>query len=533
MKIIIIHIFLLIFSQNLFASEHTINQLKMGKNLTQKDIDKIVDQSEDLVFQRDTDNLLVDGEVKESENLLKALEKIRPQKSKEKKDFTELLKKSRPFWIIGIILLFIIFRSAEEEKPKNKINNKKDTSNWIKEKNKKDSTRQADRDREDEWDYDEDEQNDEGDSGELSIKIKEKNIDEIPTYSILGKGTIDILDYIIKKDDGKAKFSISVFDITDILKNKKRIEIPCNNNLYSENGNLFLSREMPIMQRAAYLEWTDMFYFPKMILVPSHRGKRKIEFVLNVTSLNTKFLDGEPSVKKHEELYFTSKTEIEIDYKDPGHSEVIEYEEDVNKNIIQLAMTLAHSEKKIEQQSLDIIKQWINREVMWKDYLLDEQQVIQNKMQYSFILNNTHQLLKNGRLSMSNIIKELNLKSSVEKKYDAINLLLNIAGADDKLSLAEDKLLNKTATALELNLERFQKMKTSTIANIETIVESDENAEAIFNLTTEMTDKDKCKKLRIEYTRWNRQTNNSNEKMRIQAKKMTELAANLRKKYNC
>ena len=48
-----------------------------------------------------------------------------------------------------------------------------------------------------------------------------------------------------------------------------------------------------------------------------------------------------------------------------------------------------------------------------------------------------------------------------------------------------------------------------------------------------MTDKDKCKKLRIEYTRWNRQTNNSNEKMRIQAKKMTELAANLRKKYNC
>ena len=172
MQIIIIHIFLLIFSQNLFASEHTINQLKIGKNLTQKDIDKIVDQSEDLVFQRDTDNLLVDGEVKESENLLKALEKIRPQKSKEKKDFTELLKKSRPFWIIGIILLFIIFRSAEEEKPKNKINNKKDTSNWIKEKNKKDSTRQADRDREDEWDYDEEIDDLNDDLGELKIKTE-------------------------------------------------------------------------------------------------------------------------------------------------------------------------------------------------------------------------------------------------------------------------------------------------------------------------------------------------------------------------
>ena len=421
------------------------------------------------------------------------------------------------------------------------FSNQDDDVNETRDVKNKKTDQSLDQERRNEWnedeieDWNEDEISNEWNtnSGELRIKVLKKKIDEIPTYLVLGKGTIDILDYIIKKDDDKAKFSISVFDITDILKTKKRIEIPCNDELYSENGNLFLSREMPIMQRAAYLEWTDMFYFPRIILVPSHRGKRKIEFVLNVTSLNTKFLDGEPSIKKHEELYFTSKTEIEIDYKDPGHSEVIEYEEDVNKNIIQLAMTLAHSEKKIEQQSLDIIKQWINREVMWKDYLLDEQQVIQNKMQYSFILNNTHQLLKNGRLSMSNIIKELNLKSSVEKKYDAINLLLNIAGADDKLSLAEDKLLNKTATALELNLERFQKMKTSTIANIETIVESDENAEAIFNLTTEMTDKDKCKKLRIEYTRWNRQTNNSNEKMRIQAKKMTELAANLRKKYNC
>ena len=125
MKIIIIHIFLLIFSQNLFASEHTINQLKMGKNLTQKDIDKIVDQSEDLVFQRDTDNLLVDGEVKESENFLKPVWKN--LFSKEKKDFNILLKKSRPFWIIGIILLFIIFRSAEENGSKNKINNKKES----------------------------------------------------------------------------------------------------------------------------------------------------------------------------------------------------------------------------------------------------------------------------------------------------------------------------------------------------------------------------------------------------------------------
>jgi len=115
-----------------------------------------------------------------------------------------------------------------------------------------------------------------------------------------------------------------------------------------------------------------------------------------------------------------------------------------------------------------------------------------------------------------------------------MNLLLNIAGSDDRLSKEEDKLLNNTARALELDLERFQQMKTSTIANIETIDESNEdNEETIFNFTKDMNNEEKCKKLRQEYTRWKGQTNNSNEKIRKQAKKMVDLTAHLRKKYNC
>lgn len=537
MKKVIIYLFLLFFSNNLLAVESVFdshnNQLEVFKGLSEQDINDCIENLPKCKI----DKRLSSAD--EAKQLLKELKLKLPSNYNSKKnntfDFSELLKKSRPFWIIGIVILFIIFRSAEEEKPKprnNKNSKDKKISDWVSVQNKKDADKN---DRDEEWNYDEEEKEDEWntDSGELSIRIKEKNIEEDPTYAILGKGTIDILDYIIEKDEGKAKFSLSIFDITDILETKKRIEIPCSDDFYSENGNLFLSREMPIMQRAAYLEWTDMFFFPKSILIPSKRGKRKIELVLNVTSLDTKFKDGEPDTKKHEKLYYTSKTEIVIDYKEPGYSEVSEYEDDVNKNIVQLAMTLAYSEKKIEQQSLNIIKQWINSEVMWKNYILDDEEAKENKIQYSFMLNNTHQLLKDGRLSMSNIIKELNLKSTLEKKYDAINLLLNIAGADDKLSLEEDKLLNKTAKALELNVERFQKMKTSTIANIETIESNDENAESIFNLTPEMTDEDKCKKLRIEYTRWNRQTNNSNSSIRNQARKMTDLAANLRKKYNC
>ena len=106
-------------------------------------------------------------------------------------------------------------------------------------------------------------------------------------------------------------------------------------------------------------------------------------------------------------------------------------------------------------------------------------------------------MLKDNKLSLSEIVKEINFKSSISKRYDAMNLLLNIAGSDDRLSKEEDKLLNNIARALELDLNRFQEMKTSTIANIETIDQSDEdNEETIFNFSKDMTDADKCKKLR-------------------------------------
>ena len=189
-------------------------------------------------------------------------------------------------------------------------------------------------------------------------------------------------------------------------------------------------------------------------------------------------------------------------------------------------MAIAYSEK-INTAGVEAIKNWINSEVIWKNYFTDN---TEDKIKYSFLLKNTYELLKNNKLSLSEIVKEINYKSNVSKKYEAMNLLLNIAGSDDRLSAAEDKLLNNTARALELDLERFQQMKTSTIANIDTVDEENEvNEETIFNFTEEMSNEDKCKKLRQEYTRWNRQTNNSNEKIRNQARKMVELTANLRK----
>ena len=456
------------------------------------------------------------------------------EKRKEKAEFSEFLKKLRPFIVPAIIIIWLIIRSSDKPEDKLKKNTKTKSTRsrseeFIKKHNKDHKKNEItetknDKEYEDEWNYDQDE------FEQLRIKIEEQQVENSKVYDVEAIGmlgfTQDQVDQA-KTENEEAKFTCYVFDVTD-----ENNEIPLQGLTDPYRDDKFLlqsNRNMKVGVGFAFNVWSPVFRFPASLVIPPNRGKRKIKFVVSATKLKAEFENGK--IKNKKNLYFDVETLFDLNFEEPGYLDAEQYEGDINEKIVQLGMAVAYSEKKINTLGIEAIKSWINSEIIWKNFFEDS---TDQKIKYSFLLKNTHELLKNNKLSLSEIVKEINFKSSVSKRYDAMNLLLNIAGSDDRLSKEEDRLLNNTARALELDLSRFQQMKTSTIANIETIDESDEDSEeTIFNFSKDMTDADKCKKLREEYTRWNRQTNNSNEKIRNQARKMVELTANLRKKYNC
>ena len=519
MKLFISFLFsIIIFNSNLYASEHSRENFIKKSNENTKEITP-----------------------KLSNEQLQELIKKLPNKDSLKKtyketssDFTEILKKIRPFIIPAIIIIWLITRSSDKPQYKPKKNTKTKrtrsrTQEFIKKhnedhKNNKITETKNDKEYEDEWNYDQDELE------QLRIKIEVQQVENLKVYDVEAIGMVgftqDQVDQT-KLENEEAKFTCYVFDVTD-----ENNEIPLQGLTDPYRDDKFLlqsNRNMKVGFGYAYNVWTPIFRFPISLVIPPNRGKRKIKFVVSATKLNAEFENGK--IKNKKDLYFDVETLFDLNFEEPGYLDADQYKDDINEKIVQLGMAVAYSEKKINSAGIEAIKSWINTEIIWKnnfDVSTDQ------KIKYSFLLKNTLELLKNNKLSLSEIIREINYKSSVSKRYDAMNLLLNIAGSDDRLSKEEDKLLNNTARALELDLSRFQQMKTSTIANIETIEESDEDSEeTIFNFSKDMTDADKCKKLREEYTRWNRQTNNSNEKIRNQARKMVELTANLRKKYNC
>ena len=458
-----------------------------------------------------TDNAIGDKKIQE---MLDKADRLISSKNSSY-DTTDFLQKLKPFIVPLLIVLYLIFKSDGDSKEKPKTNTKS-----------KNSRNRTDDEYNNEWNYDDSE--DQFDS--IKISIKEQIYENTQMFDIEAKGPLNFTKDQIEqseKENEEAKFSCYVFDITD-----KDNEIPLQgltDPYKDENYLLSSTRNMKVGLGLAYNDWTPMFRFPKSIIIPPNRGQRILKFVVCVSKLKSKFDQGK--IKNKKDLYFETTTTFDLNFEQPGYLESEIYESALNEKIVQLGMAVAYSEKKINTSGVEAIKSWINTEILWKNYLNDE---TEEKVKYSFLLNNTHEQLKKNKLSLSEIVKEINFKSNVSRRYDAMNLLLNIAGSDDRLSKEEDKLLNNTARALELNLERFQQMKTSTIANIDTIDETNEdNEDTIFNFSKDMTDADKCKKLREEYTRWNRQTNNSNEKIRNQARKMVELTANLRKKYNC
>ena len=368
---------------------------------------------------------------------------------------------------------------------------------------------------------------------DLKLHVQVDTIENTKYFSIYGIGPVKINSKKLEKDSFKAKLSVYVLDISEkpfVLKSMR-------SDFKDQNNLLCSSRDMEIPVGAEYHEYSKIALFPENLVVPAKKGKRKLEFKVYFTNLNMEFIDGFPKEDKKNEIYLEKSAYKIIEYNEPGFLETEKFQELVLKHSANLAIYLASLNKKIEQKEIDAIKIWLKEKNNWDifDYLDINQGEESNlkKAELSFYLKQSLNKISKQKFNLQETLSDLNQKANSNQKYEIINLLLNVAASDDKLGVEEDKFINKMAKSLNLDLNYFQQIKNVALAKIENIEQTEDLDISVFNLTDEMTKEQKCLKLRQEYSRWNRQTNNSDENIRNRAKKMVEFAAELRKKYDC
>ena len=190
---------------------------------------------------------------------------------------------------------------------------------------------------------------------------------------------------------------------------------------------------------------------------------------------------------------------------------------------------MAAADGHLDQKELNVIKNWAKDIIN----LSAEDKRAERKKYISSFIKDTYKLAKSKKISLSTLVKEFNKIATKTQKYEAMELLLNISSADGKLSKDEEEFINKIAKTTSINLKTFREMKNKVVASVETIETLDKPSEVTFGINENMTDKEKCKSLTKQYSKWRGQTTHKDPKRKERAKEMIKAIASLRKKYNC
>lgn len=370
---------------------------------------------------------------------------------------------------------------------------------------------------------------------EISLRIINQKIEQSNFYCIQGLGGLNIEKNKLKSSNYQGDFVVYCDDVTD---RKNIIKIKSQLSSSKDNDGLFFLRRnnIKIEWGSGYFDdFRNLFLIEESELIPPFKGKRHIKFKFNIVKSDSIFKDG---VTSKENILFETHTTYFIDYKRDGYLDIPTKVSEIDVGTIQLALLLANVNGSIERAEFGKIKQWIEDKNKWglneiyNPEILDDQENIKKKAYYNQLLKYNFDKVKDKKITFSQIIEKFNQNSYLSEKYEAINLLLQIVSADNKLGKEENELLTKIARSLEVDEIEFNKMKEKIIATVD-IIDENESHETLFNITPKMTKNEKCILLRKEYTKWNAQTNNSDVKIKARAKRMVEIAAQLRTKYKC
>ena len=149
----------------------------------------------------------------------------------------------------------------------------------------------------------------------------------------------------------------------------------------------------------------------------------------------------------------------------------------------------------------------------------------------STYIKNADQKAKTKELNKNMLIKEINEIFDHTAKYNLMELLLKIAGADDVFATKEEEFISQTARDLSLDQSTVSEMKNKVIIGIKEVQSTDDSGEGLLGITDDMTNEEKLKSLRKSYSKWNAQTTHKDANIRKRAKEMIEIIAKLNIKY--
>jgi len=355
------------------------------------------------------------------------------------------------------------------------------------------------------------------------IPPKDRGLPEVKCIAVKVKGLFG------NPNESKTKIFLTIHDNTDLNDDEFGLPILSAHPSFSEpDSRVFnISTTYETSADTYFPDWFDFIYIPKELILPPKKGRRRLKFNYTACDTDTTVTHG-----GHDDLskiHYNAYDFYNLTTKEIGYMEELTNKSKVEDLTIKLAMCMAATDGHLDQKELNVIKNWAKSLTLE----LDEDKAEEKKEHFSTFIKETYKEAKSKKISISKLVSEFNDKASKGQKYLAIELMLNVASSDDKLAAEEEKFINKIAKTTGIDLKTFKDMKNKIVAKVDKLDLSEKPSEETFGITEDMDDKEKCKILRKEYTKWNSQTTQRDLKRKKRAKEMVKIIADLRKQYNC
>jgi len=355
------------------------------------------------------------------------------------------------------------------------------------------------------------------------IPPKDKGLPQVKCIAVKVKGLFG------NPNENKTKIFLTIHDNTDLSDDEYGLPILSAHPSFSEPGSrvFSLSTTYETSPDTYFPDWFNFIYIPKELILPPKKGRRRLKFNFTACDTDTTVTHG-----VHDDLnkiHYNAYDFYNLTTKEIGYMEELANKSKVEDLTIKLAMCMAATDAHLDQKELNVIKNWAK--TLTQE--LDGDKAEEKKKHFSTFIKETYNEAKSKKISISKLVSEFNDKASKGQKYLAIELMLNVASSDDKLAAEEEKFINKIAKTTGVDLKTFKDMKNKIVAKVGKLDLSEKPSEETFGITEDMDDKEKCKILRKEFTKWKNQTTNKDPKRKKRAAEMVKIVADLRKQYNC
>jgi tellurite resistance protein len=225
-----------------------------------------------------------------------------------------------------------------------------------------------------------------------------------------------------------------------------------------------------------------------------------------------------------ERIIVSAACETELQNIQPGYKEYRERRERFEDATVHLAIAVGFADGKFEERERWLVGRWIQKTAA--AYGEGERKEASERLSETYfgakkrVLSEPLRAARNAAHALRDAPEAL--------KIAALELCVQVAGADNEAAASENRMLNFAAKEMESDMARFRALCDR---HLPAPAEEDADIESLLGIRAEMDRLEINKLLLREFNKWNRRTANPDAKIRAKSELMLKLIAEARKKY--